>query len=111
MLEMPLSKVRVIRPSIGGAFGGKLDAIIEPVVALLAKKTGKPVKLELNRRESIMSTRTRHGAVIYIKTGVKRDGTITAQDFKVITNTGAYCTAALNVIGAMAGCKWGWDML
>lgn len=102
VLEMPMSKVRVIRPAMGGAFGGKLEATVEPVVALLAKMTGKPVKLELNRRESMVSTRTRHGAVIYLKTGVKKDGTIVAQDFKVITNTGAYATSALNVMAAMS---------
>lgn len=102
ILEMPMNKVRVIRPAIGGGFGGKLEATIEPVVALLAKMTGRPVKLELNRRESMVSTRTRHGAVVYLKTGVKKDGTIVAQDFKVIINTGAYATSALNVTAAMS---------
>jgi CO/xanthine dehydrogenase Mo-binding subunit len=102
VLEMPMSKVRVVRPAIGGAFGGKLEAVIEPVVALLAKMTGRPVKMELNRRESIVSTRTRHAGVFYIKSGVNKDGTLVAQDFRVILNTGAYATSALNVSGAMS---------
>jgi len=102
VLEMPMSKVRVIRPAIGGAFGGKLEATIEPVVALLAKLTGRPVKMELNRRETMVSTRTRHAAVVYLKSGVNKDGTLVAQDFKVILNTGAYATSALNVSGAMS---------
>ena len=102
VLELPMSKVRVVRPAIGGAFGGKLEATIEPVVALLAKMTGRPVKMELNRRESIVSTRTRHAAAVYLKTGVMKDGTIIAQDMKVIANTGAYASSALNVIGAMS---------
>jgi CO/xanthine dehydrogenase Mo-binding subunit len=102
IFDLPMNKVRVIRPAIGGAFGGKLEMTIEPVAALLAKVTGRPVKLELNRRESMASTRTRHGAVVYVKTGVKNDGTIIAQDMKVITNTGAYASSALNVIGAMS---------
>ncbi len=102
IFEMPLNKVRVIRPAIGGAFGGKLEAVLEPVVAQLSIMTGRPVKIELTRAEAITSTRTRHGAVIYLKTGVMKDGTITAQDFKVITNTGAYASSAINVVGAMS---------
>lgn len=97
-----MSKVRVISPAIGGAFGGKLEATIEPVAALLSRMTGRPVKLELNRKETMVSTRTRHAAVIYLKTGVMNDGTILAQDIKVITNTGAYATSAINVISAMS---------
>lgn len=102
VLGLPMNRVRVVRPAIGGAFGGKLEATVEPVVALLAKMTGRPVKIELNRRESIASTRTRHAAVVYLKTGVMKDGTITAQDMKVITNTGAYASSALNVVSAMS---------
>ncbi len=96
------NKVRVIRPAIGGAFGGKLETIIEPVVSQLSIMTGRPVKMELTRAETIVSTRTRHGAVIYLKTGVLKDGTITSQDFRVLTNTGAYTSSAFNVIGAMS---------
>jgi CO/xanthine dehydrogenase Mo-binding subunit len=102
VFELPMSKVRVISPAIGGAFGGKLEATIEPVVALLSKMTGRPVKLELNRRETMISTRTRHAAVVYLRTGVMNDGTIVAQDIKAIINTGAYATSALNVTGAMS---------
>lgn len=101
LLEMPLSKVRVIRPAMGGGFGGKLEATVEPIVALLAKMTGRPVRLELNRRESIVSTRTRHGAVMYFKTGVKKDGTIVAQDVKMLINTGAYTSSAVSVANAI----------
>lgn len=102
IFELPMSKVRVISPAIGGAFGGKLESTIEPVVAQLARMTGKPVKLELNRRETMVSTRTRHAAVVYLKTGVKNDGTIVAQDINVIANTGAYATSAINVMAAMS---------
>ncbi|WP_227846031.1 molybdopterin cofactor-binding domain-containing protein [Clostridioides sp. ES-S-0145-01] len=102
LFEVPMNKVRLVSPAIGGAFGGKLEITIEPIVALLAKLSGRPVKLELNRRETIASTRTRHGAVVYLKTGVMKDGRIVAQDMKVLTNTGAYASSALNVIGAMS---------
>ena len=99
---LPFNKVRVIRPAIGGAFGGKLETVLEPVAAQLSIMTGRPVKMELTRPETISSTRTRHGAVIYLKTGIMKDGTITAQDFKVLTNTGAYASSAINVVGAMS---------
>lgn len=102
IFKLPMNRVRVISPAIGGAFGGKLEATIEPVVAQLAIMTGKPVKLELNRRETMVSTRTRHAAVVYLKTGVKNDGAIVAQDIRVITNTGAYATSAINVMAAMS---------
>ncbi len=102
IFEMPFNKIRVIKPAIGGAFGGKLEMSIEPVAALLAKMTGKPVRLELHRRESIVSTRTRHAAVIYMKTAVKKSGRITAQDIRVIANAGAYPTGSLHVVGTMS---------
>lgn len=102
IMDMPLHKIRVISPAIGGAFGGKLEMTIEPVVALLSKMTKRPVKLSLNRTETMLTTRTRHGAVVYIKTGVKKDGTILAQDIKMYTNTGAYAASALNVMGALS---------
>ncbi len=102
IFSLPLNKVRVIRPAIGGGFGGKLEIVLEPVVAQLSMMTGRPVKMELTRKETIISTRTRHGAVIYLKTGIKKDGTIIAQDYRVLTNTGAYTSSALNVVGAMS---------
>lgn len=102
IMDMPLHKIRVIRPAIGGAFGGKLEMTIEPVVAILSKMTKRPVKLVLDRTETMLTTRTRHGAIVYIKTGVKNDGTILAQDIKIYTNTGAYASSALNVMGALS---------
>jgi len=99
---LPMSRIRVITPGMGGAFGGKLEATLEPVVAELARQTGRPVKLTYNRRETMLSTRTRHATVITIKTGVRKDGTIVAQDLKVISNTGAYAGSAMNVVGAMS---------
>ncbi|QGP91193.1 Molybdopterin-binding domain of aldehyde dehydrogenase [Neomoorella glycerini] len=101
VLGLPLNKVRVIKPPVGGAFGGKLEAVLEPVAALLAMKTGRPVRMELSRREVMVSTRTRYAAVFYLKTGVKKDGTIVAQDIRVVMDKGAYATSALNVPSAM----------
>ena len=99
---LPMSRVRVVSPAIGGGFGGKLEMTTEVVSALLSMQTGKPVRVEYARRDCINSTRTRHASVVYIKTGVKNDGTLVAQDLRVITNTGAYAGSALNVMGALS---------
>ena len=96
------NKVRVSAPAIGGAFGGKLEVTIEPVAAILSKMTGHPVRLELDRKECILSTRTRHASMSVIRTGFMKDGRLKAVDFKVYTNTGAYASSALNVSGAMS---------
>jgi CO/xanthine dehydrogenase Mo-binding subunit len=103
IFDMPMNKIRVTVPAIGGAFGGKIDMVLEHVVALLAIQTGRPVKLVFNRREDIASTRTRHGMKIRMKTGVKEDGTIIAQDYKVYCNAGAYACGSSNIVWAMCG--------
>lgn len=100
---LPMSKVRVVNPGMGGGFGGKIDTVTEPVTALLAMKTGRPVKLVYNRREDIVSSRTRHGMEIRIKTGVKKDGTIISQDMEVIINAGAYAGGTMSIVWAMSG--------
>lgn len=100
---LPMSKVRVVNPGMGGGFGGKIDIVTEPVTALLAMKTGHPVKLIYNRREDIVSSRTRHAMEIRVKTGVKKDGVITAQDMDVIINAGAYAGGTMSVVWAMSG--------
>lgn len=99
---LPYSKIRVAAPAIGGAFGGKLEVTIEPVAAVLSRMAGRPVKIVLTRRETIMATRVRHGSLNYIKTGFMKDGTIRAVTFKLYTNTGAYASSAANVAGALS---------
>lgn len=101
IFELPYNKVRVISPAIGGAFGGKLEVTIEPVVAMLSKLCKKPVKLVLNRRETILQSRVRHGSLTRIKTGFDATGRIRAMDFCIYTNTGAYTSSAMNVAGAL----------
>ncbi len=101
IFQMPMSKIRILSPAIGGAFGGKLELTHEPVAAQLAMMTGHPVRLSLTRRESMLSTYTRHGSAIYIRSGVNADGEVIAQEVKIINNTGAYATSALNVTGTM----------
>ena len=100
---MPMSKVRVSVPAIGGAFGGKIDLVTEPVSAALAIKTGRPVKLVYTRNEDICSTRNRHAMKLKLRTGVMNDGTIVAEDMTVYANAGAYASGSTSVVWAMCG--------
>lgn len=102
LFDLSLNKVKVIKPSVGGAFGGKLETVLSPVASLLAIKTGNYVRLGLNREETMVSTRVRGAYNLYLKTAVSKKGKFKAQEIKVISNTGAYATSALNVVGAMA---------
>lgn len=99
VLEVPESRVRVVKPPyIGGGFGGKLDlGCIEPVAALLSRRAGRPVRIEQTRYEDFIST-ARHPIKMYLKTGVKKDGTFTARYFKSILDTGAHATHGAEVI-------------
>lgn len=103
IFALPMSKVRVVNLGIGGGFGGKIDMVTEPVTALLSIKTGRPVKLVYTRREDIPSSRTRHAMKIRLKTGVKNDGTIIAQDLEAIVSAGAYAGGTMSIVWAMSG--------
>lgn len=88
---IPYSDVRILNTNVGGSFGSRMRIhTIEPICAYLAKKTGRPVKLVYSRDEEFVSSRTRHPAIIELKTGVKKDGTITVREAKVILDNGAY---------------------
>ena len=91
ILGLPLSKVRVIGRYMGGGFGSKLAADKETVIAaLLAKKTGRPVKLFMTREETYIAAGNRPPANMRLKAGVKKDGTLTALDFSCVATGGAY---------------------
>ncbi|MBV9460863.1 MAG: molybdopterin-dependent oxidoreductase, partial [Bradyrhizobium sp.] len=83
-------KVRVFCERVGGGFGGKQEMFVEDILALAALKTGRAVKLELTREEQFISTSTRHPMRITVKAGADKDGTLTALQLDVVTNTGAY---------------------
>jgi putative selenate reductase molybdopterin-binding subunit len=97
LIEMDIKDIRVIKPRIGGGFGAKQEMLIEDIVALLAKRTRRPVRLELDRSEEFMASRTRHPQTITYRTGVSEDGTLVAQDMYIIGNTGAYGTHGYTV--------------
>lgn len=86
---LPLAKVRVITPYVGGGFGGKASVKIDPLVAALAWKTGAPVRVCLSISESMLTCR-RLSANITIRTGVRNDGVILAKSVRVVMNGGAY---------------------
>jgi 4-hydroxybenzoyl-CoA reductase subunit alpha len=91
VLQLPASHVRVIATPNGGGFGGKSDPFNhEIVVAKLAMITGRPVKITLTREEVFYCHRGRHPVLMRVKTGVKRDGRITAMQFCSLLDGGAY---------------------
>src|SRR6266540_6403861 len=96
--HLPLNRVRVRVPYLGGGYGGKMYDKHEPLVALLARLTGRPVKLVLSRGEEF-HTITKHGANIHLKTGVMRDGRIVARHVQSFWDTGAYADIGPRVAG------------
>ena len=99
ILNIPVKKIRVIKPRIGGGFGGKQEVMIEDVAAHLTIATGRPVKYEYSRELEFTAARSRHPMKIKVKTGVKKDGTITANEMYALSDTGAYGCHALTVTG------------
>jgi putative selenate reductase molybdopterin-binding subunit len=99
VLGLPPKRIRVIKPRIGGGFGGKQEVLIEDVCAHLTIATGRPVRLEYTREEEFTAARSRHPMRVKMKTGVKSDGTITANEMIVLSDTGAYGCHALTVTG------------
>ena len=90
-LGMHPGDIRVIQPPVGGAFGAKLDVYpYEPIAALLAKKTGRPVKVLYTRGEEFRASPTRQAAIIHMRTGCTRDGTLTFRSTDVLLDNGAY---------------------
>ena len=91
VLGVPYSKVRVLVDHMGGGFGAKQDLFqTEFLCALLAKETGRPVRLEFTRKETFLGGRSRHPGTVWLKQGFKKDGTITARQARVVFNSGAY---------------------
>ncbi len=99
ILEMPEARIRVIKPRVGGGFGDKQEMVMEDLVAVLALRTGRPVRLEFTRKEELIAARYRHPQRITMTTGVMNDGTIVANRMHVLADTGAYGSHALTVQG------------
>ncbi|MFQ5912763.1 MAG: xanthine dehydrogenase family protein molybdopterin-binding subunit [Nitrospinota bacterium] len=105
ILDMPLGRIRVIKPFTGGSFGGKNDLFDEIVVALMAMKTGQPVRLTLTRWEEFLGTRTRHANRFRLKLGFRSDGTLHARELHAVLNAGAYSASSPKVT-MTTGHRW-----
>lgn len=97
-LQIPDSKVRILCSYMGGGFGGKEDVTVEVFLGLLAWKTGRPVRLEYKREESILAHGKRHPYVMSYRTGATKDGRITALEADLIADAGAYAYLTVWVV-------------
>ena len=97
-LALPEDQVRVIQTKIGGAFGGKEDIAGQIHVALLAKITGRPVKLVYTREESMTAHPKRHECLIRLRTGAKKDGSLVAVEAFILGDSGAYASLGPHVM-------------
>lgn len=98
-LQIPSSKIRVIKPRIGGGFGGKQTAAAEIFSAIVTLKTGKPAMIIYDRKETFESTTTRHPMRIRVRAGADKEGFIKAIDIQALSDTGAYGEHASTVFG------------
>jgi 4-hydroxybenzoyl-CoA reductase subunit alpha len=107
VLEMPMSQIRVIKPLVGGGFGGKSEVIpLEIIAAVAARKAKAPVKITYTREEVFWAHRGRPRTIIDMKVGAKKDGRLTSVAAKVIQDGGAYCSYGVVTIlysGALLG--------
>jgi len=107
VLEMPMSQIRVIKPLVGGGFGGKSEVIpLEIIAAVAARKAKRPVKITYTREEVFWAHRGRPRTIIDLKTGATKDGLITAVKATVVQDGGAYCSYGVVTIlysGALLG--------
>lgn len=102
LLELNYNMVRVIKMPVGGSFGGKQEAILEPITAFLAKEVRRPVKLILDRKESIIATMTRPATSTRIQTKVTKDGILADCSVVTIFDAGAYATSSVDNAHAMS---------
>jgi 4-hydroxybenzoyl-CoA reductase subunit alpha len=107
VLDMPMAQIRVIKPLVGGGFGGKSEVIpLEIIAAVTARKAKAPVKITYTREEVFWAHRGRPRTLIDMKTGVMKDGRITAVKARVVQDGGAYCSYGVVTIlysGALLG--------
>jgi putative selenate reductase molybdopterin-binding subunit len=98
LLDLPVHRVRVVKPRLGGGFGVKQEVLLEDLVALVTLRTGRPSSLVYTREQEFVSSRTRHPMRLRTRLGATTDGVLTAIDLDVLSNTGAYGTHSLTVL-------------
>lgn len=99
ILQLPIQRVHVVKPRIGGGFGGKQEMLLEDMCAALTLATRRPVKIEYTRQEEFFMARSRHPQVLRMKMGFKKDGTLLASEMNVLASTGAYGSHSATVQG------------
>lgn len=90
LFDLELKQVRVLAGRVGGGFGGKQEMIVEDIVALAVMRLRRPVRLEYTRAEQFYGATTRHPFTVRVRAGARSDGTLTALQLRVVSNTGAY---------------------
>jgi CO/xanthine dehydrogenase Mo-binding subunit len=108
VLGVPENRIRVIPVECGGGFGGKIRALCEPITAVLAQVTKRPVRYVMTRREELEAGMPAPQVIIKLKTGVKRDGTLMALDAETVIDSGAYSGAVLAVSAVFLGSMYKW---
>lgn len=98
-LDLPQSKIRLIGTIVGGNFGGKNEITNEPILAMLSRKTGRPVKSVFTRGDEFISSTIRHPFTMDYTTGVMNDGLIIARKIRLVLDGGAYCSWTATTIG------------
>lgn len=102
VLDLPISRIRVIKPRIGGGFGGKQEILNEELVAAVTLRTGRPARIEYTREEELYAARVRHPERITLRLGFDRKKHLTAIDLDILENCGAYGPHALTVMSVTA---------
>jgi CO/xanthine dehydrogenase Mo-binding subunit len=97
-LALPMSRLRCLTPRVGGGFGNKMEAHIQPIAVMLALKAGRPVKLILSREEDFEMVRVGHPFTICMKTGARRDGTLVAREVEATLDGGAFADDSPGVL-------------
>jgi probable selenate reductase molybdenum-binding subunit len=104
ILDLPIHRIRVVKPRVGGGFGVKQEVLLEDACALVTMRTARPARWEYSRPEEFVSARTRHPFRIRVAVGAGEDGVLRAVDMDATQNTGAYGTHSLTVL-SNAGSK------
>ena len=97
-LGIPMQRIRVIKPRIGGGFGTKQEVLLEDIAGLVSLRTGRPALLSLTRKEEFTASRTRHPMRVRVKLGAMKDGRLNAIEMEATSNTGAYGSHGLTVL-------------
>ena len=107
ILRVPDNRVRVIAPYVGGGFGGKEDMTVEPYLALVVQRTGRPVKMVWSRSESLLAREKRHPMKLRYRTACDAEGRLLAQDIGIVADGGAYALLSALVLLYATTCSQG----